>query len=89
MSSLFAPNRIAVYFTIAAGLASAIAPALADMDTTSVAGVIAGVVAIVTATTTFLFGWQKHEARQAALPADDPVFPVVEDEAQSTTVAPA
>lgn len=57
-----APNRIAVYFTIVAGLAGAIAPAVAHLNLSSTAGVVAGLGAIVLAVLKWLTGWQKYEA---------------------------
>lgn len=59
------PNRIAVYLTALAALAGGLAPAIADLDWTSTAGVIAGLVAILSVVQKWLSGWQQHEARQA------------------------
>lgn len=61
---MFAPNRIAVYLTVLAGVAGALAPVVADMDWSSVAGIVAGLGAIVATVVKWLDGWQKHEARQ-------------------------
>jgi hypothetical protein len=44
-------------------LAAALAPAIANMDTTSTAGCIAGVAGIVGILMTFLKGQRAHEAR--------------------------
>lgn len=82
------PNRIATYLTVIAGAATAIAPAVADLDTTSVVTIGLGLGGIVVAFWKWMSGWQAHEARTAAAAADDPVFPVVEDEAQSAIVVP-
>lgn len=57
------PNRLAVYFLIASGLAGALVPVIADFDTESVVGWIAGIGAITAAIGTWLRGWQKHEER--------------------------
>lgn len=62
-------NRVVVAVTFVAGLATAVTPAVADLDFTSTAGVIAGFAGITTAASIFLLGWQKHEARVA-----DPYF---------------
>lgn len=59
------PNRMAIYLTALAGLATAIAPAVAGMDTSSTAGVIAGFLGIAATVDRFLKGWQAHEARVA------------------------
>lgn len=56
-----APNRIAVYLTILAGLATACAPLVANLDTTSTATLIAGLAAIVVAAVKWLSGWQATE----------------------------
>lgn len=56
-----APNRLAVYLTIAAGLLAAVAPVVANLDLTSTAGVIAGLIAIVTVVSKWLTGWQATE----------------------------
>lgn len=58
-----APNRIAVYLTAAASLLGGLAPAVADLDLASTAGVAAGIVAIATVVSKWLDGWQQHEAR--------------------------
>lgn len=63
------PNRIAVYLTALAALAAGLAPAIADLDWTSTAGVIAGLVAILSVVQKWLSGWQQHEARQATVRA--------------------
>lgn len=57
------PNRIATVIAVIAGVATALAPVVANMDWESTAGIIAGGVAAVTAILTWLVGWQKHEAR--------------------------
>ena len=58
-----APNRVAVYLTAASGVTAAIAVPVANLDTTSTAGVIGGLAAILGAVYKWLDGWQKHEAR--------------------------
>lgn len=55
------PGRIATILAIVAGIATAITPAVANMDWTSTAGVIAGGIAIVGAIVKWLDGWQKWE----------------------------
>jgi hypothetical protein len=87
MSSFFAPNRLATYLTIAAGVATAIAPAVADLDTTSVITLGLGLGGIVGAFWKWMTGWQQHEERLASAAADDPAFPVADDEAQNAEVA--
>ena len=66
MKQSLAPNRVAVYLTVLAGLAGAIAPAVANLDTTSLVGVVAGLATILGAVVKWLEGWQKHEARAAS-----------------------
>jgi hypothetical protein len=61
------PNRIAVYLTAIAGLLTALAPVVADLDWTSTAGVIAGFVGVAGVVAKWLDGWQKHEARAAGI----------------------
>jgi hypothetical protein len=60
-----APNRLAVYATIAAGILTAVAPLVADLDTTSTATLIAGLAAIVVAVVKWLTGWQNLEKAEA------------------------
>lgn len=58
-----APNRVATVIAVIAGIATAVAPVVANMDWSSTAGVIAGGVAVVAAIVKWLDGWQKFEAR--------------------------
>lgn len=62
------PNRVAVYLTGLAGLCTAIAPAVANLDTTSTIGAVSGLAGVVTIAYKFLTGWQAHEAREAVPP---------------------
>ena len=64
LKTMPAPNRIALYLTVAAGLLGAIAPVVADMDITSVAGIAAGLGAIAVVVYKWLDGWQRFEAHQ-------------------------
>jgi hypothetical protein len=57
------PGRIATLLAIIAGVAGAAAPAIANMDWSSTAGVIAGTLAVVGAIVAWLKGWREHEAR--------------------------
>lgn len=57
------PNRLAVYLTALAGLAAALAPAVANLDLTSTVGVAAGFAGITTVVHKWLEGWQKDEER--------------------------
>jgi hypothetical protein len=63
------PGRIATLLAIVTGAAGAVAPAAANLDWTSTAGVIAGTLAIVGAIAKWLTGWQQHERLQATDPA--------------------
>jgi hypothetical protein len=63
LRAFLAPNRIATYLTAAAGLATAIVPAVEGLDTTSTSTMIAGLGAVVAAYVSWLKGWQAHEAR--------------------------
>ncbi len=56
------PNRIAVYLTVAAGLLTALAPVIADLDLSSTAGVAAGLAGVVVVVNRWLQGWQQMEA---------------------------
>ena len=62
LKRIFAPNRIAVYLTSIAALAGALAPAVADLDLTSTAGVIAGLLALLGVVRKWLDGWQAYES---------------------------
>lgn len=59
------PNRVATILAVIAGIATAVAPVVANMDWSSTAGVIAGGFAAVLAIVKWLDGWQKHEANVA------------------------
>jgi hypothetical protein len=82
------PNRIVAIATALITLLLGLLPVIADMDWKSTAGIIAGLVALLAVSLQWLNGWQKWEALQviASTPADDPSFPVLEDEAQSAEV---
>lgn len=70
-------NRIAAIVAVIAGVLGALAPVLADLDTTSVAGLIAGLLAIVATVDRYLKGsqeWDRLQAQTAA--AVGPVAPV-------------
>lgn len=58
----FNPNRIAVYLVALAGLLTALAPTVADLDLTSTASLIAGLAAVVTVVVKWLSGWQAYES---------------------------
>lgn len=70
------PNRIAAIVAVLAGVLGAVAPLIADLDTSSVAGVIAGLVAIVAVVDRFLKGSQQWDALQAQTAAA--VGPVID-----------
>lgn len=59
------PNRIAVYLTALAGLLTALAPAVANLDFTSTVGAVGGFVGIAVVVQKWLEGWQKYEDRTA------------------------
>ena len=58
-------NRAVVIATVALDLAAAVAPVVADMDFSSVAGIAAGLIPLNAAVLKWLDGWQKHEQRLA------------------------
>lgn len=62
------PNRIAVYFTALAALATGLLPVIANLDLTSTIGVVGGVAALATVISVWLFNWGKYEERQALEP---------------------
>lgn len=57
------PNRIAIYLTTLAGLCTALAPAVADLDSSSTVGLITGFAGIAAIAFKFLEGWQRYEER--------------------------
>lgn len=69
LKNLPPPNRVAVYLVSLAGLLSALAVPLADLDTQSVVGVTAGLASIVAVVDRWLKGWQQHASRPALDPA--------------------
>ncbi len=62
LKRVFAPNRVAVYLTSIAALCAGLAPAVADLDLTSTAGVIAGLLALLGVVRKWLDGWQAYES---------------------------
>ncbi len=78
----FPANRVAAIFAVLAGVLGALAPIIADLDTSSTAGLIAGLLAILVPIDRFLKGSQAHEARMNAGAWElglDQDAPVVED----------
>jgi hypothetical protein len=63
------PGRVATALAIGAGLPGAVAPAVANLDLSSTAGVIAGMLAVVAVITAWLKGWRQHEARLETSPS--------------------
>lgn len=70
------PNRMAVYLTALAGLATALAPVIANLDTTSTVGVVGGFAGIATVVAVWLNGWSRHEGREAISAIENPGMPV-------------
>jgi hypothetical protein len=62
------PNRIAVYLTGAAGLCTALAPVIANLDLTSTIGLVGGLGAVALVVKQWLAGWAKYEERVALEP---------------------
>lgn len=57
-----ATGRIVTYLGAAAGLATALAPVLGNLDITSTVGLVGGMGAVAAVVVTWLRGWQKYEA---------------------------
>lgn len=57
------PARVASLMAAASALLAGLAPAIADLDTTSTAGLLGGAFAVVGVLATFLKGQRAHEAR--------------------------
>jgi hypothetical protein len=57
------PNRIAIYLTAIAGLLTALAPVVADLDTSSTVGILGGLAAVTVVAREFLVGWRQYEER--------------------------
>jgi hypothetical protein len=66
LKALLAPNRVAVYLTALASLATALAPVLADLDSWQTLGLIGSLSVFGGVVLKWLHGWQKHEARAVA-----------------------
>lgn len=62
------PNRIAVYLTGIAGLLTALAPVVANLDLTSTFGLVGGFAGIALVVKQWLSGWAKYEERTALEP---------------------
>jgi hypothetical protein len=69
------PARVASLLAGAAALLSALAPAVANLDTTSTAGALGGAAVILGVLDRFLVGQRAHEARAAA-PGSAPEPPI-------------
>lgn len=63
LRAFLAPNRVVVYLTGLAALATAVAAVWGDLDWTSTAGVAAALVTLLGVVVKWLDGWQKYEAR--------------------------
>ncbi len=57
------PNRVAVYLTAIAGLLTALAPAVANLDTQSTVGLVGGFAAVAGVVHKWLDGYAKYEER--------------------------
>ncbi len=62
-----APNRVASYMAALAGLLTALAVPVANLDLQSTAGAVAGLIAILTAYQQWMKGWRSHEVRIAPI----------------------
>lgn len=78
------PARVASLLAGAAALLSALAPAVANLDTTSTAGALGGAVVILGVLDRFLVGQRAHEA-QVAAPVPGPAVPTVWSGSTATT----
>lgn len=63
--AFFAPNRVVVYLTGLASLATAIAAVWGGLDWTSTVGIVGSLGVLLGVVVKWLDGWQKHEAREA------------------------
>ena len=72
------PNRLAVYLTTGAGLATAVAVPLAELDTSSAVGVVGGLAAIAAVVHKWLEGWQRYEDRAGWPDAPAPLEDLVD-----------
>ena len=75
---------MAVYLTALAGLLTAVTPAVANMDTTSTAGMVTGGLMILGVAVKWLDGWQKHEQHLQHV-ANDERYWAREREVRGTT----
>lgn len=66
------PNRIAIYLTALAGLCTALAPVVANLDITSTVGIVGGFAGIAAVVREFLVGWRQYEERVDLLDANVP-----------------
>jgi hypothetical protein len=62
--SWLSPSRVAAGLVGLSGVAAAVAPAVAELDTTDTASVLGGLATIVIAGVTWLIGRQQYERRQ-------------------------
>lgn len=57
------PNRVAVFLTAGAGLLSALAPVVADLNLTDTTQILGSLAAVVVVVHKWLSGWQQYEHR--------------------------
>lgn len=77
---MFTPARVASLLAGASALLAGLAPAIANLDTTSTFGVLGGVAGIVGILATFLKGQREHEARAGWAPTTWQPSPAPVDE---------
>lgn len=80
-------GRTITLITLLVGLAGAAAPAIAQMDLSSTAGVVAGIVALSAVVVKYLDGWQKYEARLDSLQRVSPAQAGEEEPASEPPIA--
>lgn len=64
MRKFLAPNRIAVYLAALASLATALAPVVADLDSSDTVALATGLLGLVGVIVKWLSGWQAFEDRE-------------------------
>jgi hypothetical protein len=71
---IMTPDKVAVFLVSLAGLLTALAPAVADLDLNSTIGVVGGFLGIVGIVRKWLEGWQMFEERtQMGVPEEEKV----------------
>ena len=81
-------NRLVAFVSATAALVAGLLPIIANTDWHDERAILIGIGAMMVPVTTWLLGWQKHEARQAVDVGDVDLPPEVENIPVDTEIPP-